>query len=142
MKIKIAVVMCAALGLPGVIFGQHHAPPATPTAEQSITGDWVIHFQAGHESVSGSLHLQADGERLAGTVETGHTGPGTVENGKWSKQKLEATLVFKKHESVVLEGELKSNGTLAGNYTTEGRTETWQAERKSATALKSSSDRE
>jgi len=25
---------------------------------------------------------------------------------------------------------LKSNGTLAGNYTTEGRTETWQAERK------------
>jgi len=116
------------------IFGEHHAPPATPTAEQSITGDWVIHFQAGHESVSGSLHLQADGERLAGTVETGHTGPGTVENGKWSKQKLEATLVFKKHESVVLEGELKSNGTLAGNYTTEGRTETWQAERKSATA--------
>src|SRR5206468_9955482 len=45
---------------------------------------------------SGSLHLQADGERLAGTVETGHTGPGTVENGKWSKQKVEATLVFKK----------------------------------------------
>lgn len=137
MKINIAVMMCAALGLPGVIFGQHHAPPATPTAEQSITGDWVIHFQAGHESVSGSLHLQADGERLAGTVETGHTGPGTVENGKWSKQKLEATLVFKKHESVVLEGELKSNGTLAGNYTTEGRTETWQAERKSATAYSS-----
>jgi hypothetical protein len=34
-----------------------------------------------------------------------------------------------------LEGELKSNGTLAGNYTTEGRTETWQAERKSATGL-------
>ena len=128
--------MCAALGLPGIISGQPHAPPATPTAEQSVTGDWVIHFQAGHQSVSGSLHLQADGERLAGTVETGHTGPGTVENGKWSKQKLEATLVFKKHESVVLEGELKSNGTLAGNYTTEGRTETWQAERKSATALK------
>src|SRR4029077_17963027 len=74
MKIKIAVMMCAALGLPGVIFGQHHAPPAPPTAEQSITGDWVIHFQAGHESVSGSLRLEADGERLAGTVETGHTG--------------------------------------------------------------------
>ena len=63
MKIKIAVMTCAALGLPGVIFGQHHPPPATPTAEQSITGDWVIHFQAGHENVSGSLHLQADGGR-------------------------------------------------------------------------------
>jgi hypothetical protein len=135
MKIKIAVMMCAALGLPGAIFGQHHAPPATPTAEQSITGDWVIHFQAGHQSVPGSLQLQANGERLAGTIETGHTGPGTVENGKWNNQKLEATLVFKKHESVVLLGELKSNGTLAGNYTTEGRTETWQAERKSSTAV-------
>src|SRR5215469_3244164 len=135
MKIKIAVMMCAALGVPGVIVGQHHAPPATPTAEQSIAGDWVIHFQAGHQSVSGSLQLQANGERLAGTIETNHTGPGTVENGKCSSQKLDATLVFKKHESVVLEGESKGNGTLAGNYTTEGRTETWQAERKSATAL-------
>ena len=48
-------------------------------------------------------------------------------------------MVFKKHESVVLECELNNNGTLAGNYTTEGRTETWQAERKSATALNSSS---
>ena len=139
MKIKIAVTMCVALGLPGVIFGEYHAPPATPTAEQSITGDWVIHFQAGHQSVSGILQLQANGEGLAGTIETGHTGSGTVENGKWSNQKLQATLVFKKHESVVLEGELKSNGTLAGNYTTEGRTETWQAERKSGTALKSTS---
>ena len=134
MKIKIAVMMCAALGLPGVIFGQHHAPPATPTAEQSITGDWVIHFQAGHQRVSGSLHLQADGERLAGTVETAHTGAGTVENGKWGQQKLSATLVFEKHEAVLLEGELKSDGTLAGDYKTEGRNETWQAERKSATA--------
>ena len=107
-------MMCAAFGIPGVIFGQHHAPTAAPTAEQSITGDWVIHFQAGHQSVSGSLHLQADGERLAGTVETGHTGPGTVENGKWSKQKLEATLVFKKHESVVLKGEKKVMGRSRG----------------------------
>src|SRR5215831_662007 len=106
MKSNIAVMMCAALGLPGVIFGQHHAPPATPTTEPSITGDWVIHFQAGHESVSGSLHLQTDGERVAGTIETGHTGPGTIENGKCRNQKLEASLVFKTHESVVLKGEL------------------------------------
>ena len=122
------------LGLSGVIFGQHQAPPTTPDAKQSITGDWVIHFQAGHESVAGSLQLQADGERLTGTIETAHTGPGRVESGKWNNQKLEATLVFKKHEPVALEGELKSNETLAGNYTTEGRTDTWQAERKSAAA--------
>ena len=141
MKIKIVVMMCAAVGLPGVIFGQHHAPPATPTAEQSITGDWIIHFQAGHQSVAGGLHLHAEAERLTGTVETDHTGPGTIENGTWNNQKLQATLVFKKHESVVLQGELNSDGTLAGNYTTEGRTETWQAERKSAAALKSGSQK-
>jgi hypothetical protein len=123
--------MCVAAGLPSVVFGQHHAPPPPATAERSITGDWVIHFQAGHESVSGSLHLQVDRERLTGTVETAHTGPGTIQNGKWSNQKLDATLIFEKHESVVLEGELKSDGTLAGHYTTENRTETWQAERKS-----------
>ena len=123
--------MCVAAGLPSVVFGQHHAPPPPAPAERSITGDWVIHFQAGHESVSGSLHLQVDRERLTGTVETAHTGPGTIQNGKWSNQKLDATLIFEKHESVVLEGELKSDGTLAGHYTTENRTETWQAERKS-----------
>ncbi|HEY2712825.1 MAG TPA: hypothetical protein VGI60_09950 [Chthoniobacterales bacterium] len=138
MRIKIAALMCGALGLPYVVFGQQHpTPPAT--AEQSITGDWVIHFQAGHESVSGNLHLQADGERLSGTVETAHTGPGTIQNGKWSNQKLDATLTFEKHESVVLKGELKSNATLVGTYTTEGRTETWQAERKTAAASNSTS---
>jgi hypothetical protein len=136
MRIKIAAVTCVVLGLRCVVFGQHHPPPsttatpATTTTEQSITGDWIIHFQAGHQSVSGNLHLEMDGERVTGTVETAHTGSGTIENGKWSQQKLSATCVFKKHESVILEGDLKSDGKLAGKYTTEGRTETWQAERK------------
>lgn len=141
MKIKMTAVICGAIGLPYVVFGQHSAPPpSTPTpSEHSITGDWIIHFQAGRHSVSGNLRLQADGDRIAGSVETAHTGPGTVQNGKWSNQKLSATLVFEKHESVALEGELKNDGTLAGHYTTEGRTETWQADRsKTATASPSS----
>src|SRR5215469_395481 len=130
MKTTIAAMTCGALGLPYFVFGQHHAPLPRTMADQSITGDWVIHFQAGHTNVSGSLHLQVDRERLIGTVETAHTGPGTIQNGKWSNQKLDATLIFERHESVVFEGELKSDGTLAGHYTTENRTETWQAERK------------
>ena len=137
MKIKVTAVICGALGLPYVVFGQHDAPPPSPptTSDHSITGDWIIHFQTGHHSVSGNLRLQADGDRIAGSVETAHTGPGTVQNGKWSNQKLSATLIFEKHESVALEGELKNDGTLAGHYTTEGRTETWQADRsKTATA--------
>ena len=137
MKIKMIALMCGALGLASVVFAQHSPPPPSPptTSDHSITGDWIIHFQAGHQSVSGNLRLQADGDRIAGSVETAHTGPGTVQNGKWSNQKLSATLVFEKHESVVLEGELRNDGTLAGHYTTEGRTETWQADRsKTATA--------
>ena len=130
---KFTAAMCGTLALilalPSIILGQPNTPPAT--AEQSITGDWIIHFQAGKQNVSGSLQLQTEGERLTGTIETAHTGPGTIQNGKWSNQKLSATCVFEKHENVILEGELKGDGTLAGKYTTEGRTETWQAERKS-----------
>lgn len=133
MRIKITLLMSIALGLSGVVFGQHNVSPA-PTTDQSITGAWIIHFQAGHDTVTGKLYLQADGERLTGTVETGHTGPGTVQDGKWSKQKISANLVFPAHETVFLEGELKSDGTLAGNYKTEGRTETWRAERSQTSA--------
>lgn len=129
MKIKMTAIIFGAFALPYAVFGQHSAPPSSPPNDHSITGDWIIHFQAGHQSASGNFRLQADGDRVTGSVETAHTGPGTVQNGKWSDQKLSATLVFEKHESVALEGELKNDGTLAGHYTTEGRTETWQAKR-------------
>ena len=122
----IAAVVCCALALPYGVFGQ----PGPSPADQSIDGDWIITFQAQGRSVSGNLHLKADGERLTGTVETTHTGPGTIQNGKWSQQKISATLVFEKHEAVVLEGELKVDSTLTGNYQTEGRTDKWQAVHK------------
>ena len=122
----IAAAICGALALSGVVFGQ---PSASPT-ERSIDGDWVITLQAMGKSVSGNLHFKTDGDRVTGTVETAHTGPGTVQNGKWDHQKLSATFVFQKHENVVLEGQLNNDGTLAGDYSTEGRTEKWKAERK------------
>lgn len=122
---RIAAVICSALVLPLIVFGQENA------TNPSIDGDWVITFQAQGQSVSGNLHFKTDGERVTGTVETAHTGPGTVQNGKWSQQKINATLVFEKHEDVVLKGQLKGDGTLAGDYHTEGRTEKWQAVKKS-----------
>ncbi|MFL6513387.1 MAG: hypothetical protein ACJ8M1_00005, partial [Chthoniobacterales bacterium] len=124
-------LICGGIALASLALGQQQAPPPPVTAGP-ISGDWTIHFHAGHQTASGDLHLHADGEQLTGTVETPHTGPGTVQNGKWTNQKLEATLVFERHESVVLKGELNTDGILTGNYTTEGRTETWQAERKTA----------
>src|SRR5689334_21217484 len=91
MKTQMTALICVALGLPYVVFGQHQPPP-TIASDQSITGEWLIHFQAGHQSVSGNLRLQADGDQITGSVETAHTGPGTVQNGKWSNPKLSATL--------------------------------------------------
>jgi hypothetical protein len=130
---KIAAIICSAVVLPYIVFGQQSASPTNP----SIDGEWVITFQAQGRSVSGSLDFKTDGERVTGTVETAHTGPGTVQNGKWSQQKITATLVFQKHEDVLLEGELKSDGTLGGDYHTEGRTDKWQAVRSSARGAKS-----
>ena len=125
-KGKIVAVLCSGLALPCLLFAQ---PSASPTS-RSIDGDWVITFQAGGQSVSGNMHFKTEGEQLTGTVETAHTGPGTVQNGKWSQEKISLTFVFKKHEDVSLEGQLNADGTLAGDYHTEGRTEKWRAERK------------
>jgi hypothetical protein len=130
---KIGAIICGVFVLPCTVFGQENASPTN----SSIDGEWVITFQAQGKSVSGSLHFKTDGERVTGTVETAHTGPGTVQNGKWSQQKITATLVFQKHEDVLLEGELKSDGTLGGDYHTEGRTDKWRAVRSMEHGAKS-----
>jgi hypothetical protein len=74
-----------------------------------------------------------EGENVTGTIETAHTGPGTVQDGKWIDGKLSATLVFEKHESIALTGGLKTDKDqkLEGEFRTEGRTGNWQAERAS-----------
>jgi hypothetical protein len=47
MRIIMTAVICGVLGLPDVLFGQHHppAPTATATSEQSITRDWISIFK-------------------------------------------------------------------------------------------------
>jgi hypothetical protein len=122
---KLAGIICGVLALPCVILSEHN-PSAS---DKSIAGEWIIHFQAEGQSVSGKLHLEVDGDRLTGTIETAHTGNGTIQNGKWTDHRLTATFAFERHEAVALQGEMKLDGTLAGDYHTEGRTETWQAER-------------
>ena len=133
MKTVIMLSICATLVF-RCLASPHDASPAaagSPSEKNnSIAGDWVIHFQAGKISVAGKLHLALEGGHLTGTIDTEHTGPGTVQNGKWSNDgKLTATLIFERHESIVFEGRLKPDGTLAGKYQTEGRTDIWQAEK-------------
>jgi hypothetical protein len=80
------------------------------------------------------MSLQLDGEKLTGSIETAHTGPGTFQDGKWIDQKLTATLIFEKHESIVFMGgfQADNNQKLEGEFRTEGRTGKWQAERPSS----------
>ena len=96
--------------------------------ENSINGKWVVSFTIQGQTVTGEMAFQAQGEKLTGTVETQHTGHGTIQDGKWLKNKLSATCTFEKHESITLSGELK-DGKLSGTFHTEGMEGSWQAVR-------------
>jgi hypothetical protein len=107
-------------------------PGAQPSG--SIAGEWQITFMVQGQSVGGTLVLAAEGEKLTGTVETQHTGPGKLQDGKFAASKLSATCVFERHESIDLTGELQGE-KLVGTFRTEGREGQWEATR----AAKSSS---
>ena len=94
----------------------------------SIAGEWQITFMVQGQSASGTLILAAEGEKLTGTVETQHTGPGKLQDGKFAASKLSATCVFERHESIELMGELQGE-KLVGTFRTEGRDGKWEATR-------------
>lgn len=102
---------------------QHSARPSA-----SVAGKWNITFTLQGQTAPGTLVLAIDGETLTGTVETHHTGPGKLQDGKFSATKLSATCVFEHHESIALTGELK-NEKLVGTFHTEGMDGTWEATR-------------
>jgi hypothetical protein len=102
---------------------QHSAQPSG-----SIAGEWQITFMVQGQSVGGTLVLAAEGEKLTGTVETQHTGPGKLQDGKFAASKLSATCVFERHESIDLTGELQGE-KLVGTFRTEGREGKWEATR-------------
>ncbi len=94
----------------------------------SIAGEWNITFMVQGQTVPGTLVLSAEGEKLTGTVETQHTGPGKLTDGKFAASKLSATCVFDRHESIELMGELQGE-KLVGTFRTEGKDGKWEATR-------------
>ena len=102
---------------------QHRTPPSG-----SVAGEWNISFMVQGQTVSGTLVLAVEGETLTGTVETQHTGPGKLQDGKFAASKLSATCVFDRHESIALMGELQGE-KLVGTFRTEGRDGKWEATR-------------
>ena len=94
-----------------------------------ISGEWHVVFSIAGQTAEGTYELKLDGDKVTGTVETAHTGPGTLSNGKWADGKLSFTLDFAKHESINVTGTAK-DGALQGDFATEGMTGTWIATRK------------
>jgi len=93
-----------------------------------ISGDWDVSFTLQATTVTGTFKLKLDGRKVIGTVESPHTGPGTLSNGSWENNMLSFTLDFKTHESIVITGALKE-GKLVGEFRTEGMKGTWEAKR-------------
>jgi hypothetical protein len=124
------VIAFVNLTLLGMVCGQ---TPETAAKGDSITGEWIVHFSVQNQTVPGKMSLKVEGEKLTGSIDTAHTGPGTVQDGKWIDRKLTATLIFEKHESIVLTGgfHVDNNQKLEGEFRTEGRTGKWEAERAS-----------
>ena len=96
-----------------------------------VSGTWDITFSVAGQSASGTITLKVEGNKVTGTVNSAHTGAGTITDGKWEKGKLTCTAKFDKHEDVVMSGGEK-DGKLSGEFQAEGNTGTWVATRHAA----------
>lgn len=101
------------------VAGQKHDP---------VSGEWQIVFSIAGQTAEGTLKLKLDGDKVTGTIESAHTGPGTVSKGKFVDGKLSFTADFTKHESIDITGTVK-DGKLSGEFATEGMTGTWEAKK-------------
>ena len=94
-----------------------------------ISGDWDALFKVGEHTSPANFKFKLDGDKVTGTAESAHTGPGTIRDGSWIDGKLSFTLDFKTRESIVTSGKLQET-KLVGEFTTEGFTSTWEATKK------------
>ena len=106
------------------------ASPAVMAPADSIKGEWAGVFAIAGHTADVTMKFEVKGSKLTGTINSEHTGPGTVTDGKWENGKLTCTLTFEKHESIKFWGTL-ADGKLSGEFATEGTTGTWTATRKS-----------
>ncbi|HEX8073158.1 MAG TPA: hypothetical protein VF546_24645 [Pyrinomonadaceae bacterium] len=98
-------------------------------ASDPISGEWDVRLEIAGSSATATFKLKLDGDKVTGTAESEHTGPGTVSKGSWADGKLKFTLDFAKHESIDLTGALRDDA-LVGEFATEGMVGKWQATRK------------
>jgi hypothetical protein len=106
-------------------------PKPSQHKSDAVSGDWNIFLKIGGGSATGTLTLKLDGDKVTGTVESQHTGPGTLSKGSYVDDKLSFTMDFAAHESIVVTGVVK-DGKLIGEFATEGMRGTWEATKKQA----------
>jgi hypothetical protein len=110
-------------------FAAFAVPTATEKRHDPVSGEWNVVFSIQGHTAEGVLKLKLNGAKVTGTIESEHTGPGTIAKGTWVDGKLSFTMEFAKHESIVTTGAVK-DGSLTGDFATEGTTGTWKATKK------------
>jgi len=94
-----------------------------------ISGEWDVLFTLQGTTVPGKFKLKLDGDKVTGTAESEHTGPGTLSKGTWVDHKISFTLDFAAHDSIAVTGTMK-DGKLVGEFRTEGMQGSWEAKKK------------
>ena len=86
------------LALAGSQFSANIRSVAATQTPDLISGDWDALFKVGEHTSSASFKFKLEGDKVTGTAESAHTGPGTIRDGSWIDGKLSFTLDFKNHE--------------------------------------------
>jgi hypothetical protein len=121
---------CSAISAHHRSFVKQYVRQTSPApSDDPISGEWNVTFYVHEDKTPATFTFKLDGATLTGSAYSEHTGPGTIRDGKWADGKLSFALDFKKHQSINVTGELK-DGKLAGQFTTEGFTDKWEAVKK------------
>lgn len=126
---SIVLSACSAMAKHHDVMIGHEPSRGVNDGNDPISGEWDVAFFIRESKTPATFTLKLEGTKITGTAYSEHTGAGTVRDGKWADGKLSFTLDFKKHESIALTGAVKE-GKLAGQFTTEGFTEKWEATKK------------
>ena len=127
-RVNISLIMMV-IALAGLSFSVVTGSARSAQTPDLISGDWDALFKVGEHTSPATFKFKLDGDKVSGTAESAHTGPGTIRDGSWVDGKLTFTLDFKTHESIAITGKLQET-KLVGEFTTEGFTSTWEATKK------------
>ena len=133
----LASVLLAIFALASETWSTDLSSPATePTSNSTadkfpdpVSGNWDVTFEVEGNKVPGKFQFQLTGNIISGTADSAHTGPGTVTDGFLKGDRVEFTLKFAHHDSIMLTGTTK-DGKLSGELRTEGRSGIWSAVRR------------